>query len=159
MLASVAALRRAIYDPVLLARAVPGVQRIAAPAADRRRARIRFGVGPLSTGYDVDLTLCEADGVIVVAGSAAGRFGEGRAQGEIRLSSLSRGCAHVRWSFEGAVTGPVAALGAGLLSLASESFCEASIRGLAEQLRLEAAVGPPERAGDEESAAPPQSEG
>lgn len=127
-------------DPEVLARAIPGVDGVESLGDGRFAARIGFGVGPFVAVYAVSLVLAEIAGAsaVGVSGDATGRFGEGRARGELRMTPLPRGGARLGWTFEGAVSGPVALAGARLLHAASERFCRRVAEGLdRELLRLD----------------------
>lgn len=117
-----------IVDPERVGGCGPGVESVERLDPTHFRARAKVGIGIISTRFEVDLELLEADepsrAVIAARGHAPGSDVE--ATGEMRLSGPPEGPTRMDWRATIEMTGAVASLGARL------------VQGMAEKLAAEA---------------------
>lgn len=137
-----AAIRAAILDPAILARIIPGAERVTRGPDGAFTATLRLGVGPFRGSQTVTVRVDgEAGGELSVSGHATGPFGSGDATGRILLHPEGGGTA-IAWRYDGKVDGPVAFAGPFLLRLPATAFTTRvfmRLRSIVERAILERA--------------------
>ncbi len=120
-----ATVHAALFDPALLARAIPGCVEVRPLGKGRFTARIDFGVGPFRSGYAVELqvTISGEPASFNLTGASAGGLGHGRAEGWVRLIPRPGGRTAIEWRFRGDIGGRVSLAGSRLLTITARVFC------------------------------------
>ncbi|WP_338663132.1 SRPBCC domain-containing protein [Pararoseomonas sp. SCSIO 73927] len=123
------AVRAAILDPAVLARIIPGAERVAGDGEGGYTAVLGLGVGPFRGRQAVALRAEDGAGGLAVSGRADGPFGSGTATGRIDLLPEAGGTL-LCWRYDGAVRGPVSLAGPLLLRLSATAFTAGVFRAL-----------------------------
>jgi carbon monoxide dehydrogenase subunit G len=117
-----------LNDPEVLARCIPGIDRLTPDGEDSYRATLKIGIGPVRGRFEGQLTISEKHEPEAMTLDVSGRGGPGgvRARGEIALDEQGEGT-RVRYEGVPQLSGRLAAVGARLLSgvakrLAGEFF-------------------------------------
>ncbi len=150
----------ALRNPDLLARAIPGCERLDVTGAGRCQLTVTTAIAAVSGTYAGDAVIVEwqqAAGLVVATVSAAGNRGSAAAGITLRLEPAGEGGTQVSYDVDATVTGPVAVIGQRMLAsiarrLAAD-FLAALGRLLAEQPAAEGKEVPAAEAPAAEAAA------
>jgi uncharacterized protein len=139
----------ALRNPDLLARAIPGCERLDVTGAGRCQLTVTTAIAAVSGRYAGEAVLVErrdAAGLVVATVAAAGNRGSATCGITLRLEPAGEGATQVSYDLDATVTGPVAGIGQRMLAsiasrLAAEFF--AALGGLlAEQPATESTEVP-----------------
>ena len=105
-----------LLDPVALASAIPGCERLEAAGANRYTGDVTLGVGPVKARYRAEVSLSEIDAprALRLAGRGAGALGIAEGSGRVTLSPAG-GATRLDYEYEVAVSGKIAAVGGRML--------------------------------------------
>ncbi len=124
------AIRAVILDPTILARIMPGAERVTRGQDGTFTATLGLGVGLFRGRQTVTLRVeSEIGGKLSVSGHATGPFGSGDATGHIQLYPDGGGTL-IAWRYDGKVNGPVTLVGPLLLRLSATAFTTRVFRRL-----------------------------
>jgi uncharacterized protein len=157
------AVRAALRDRDLLARAIPGCERLDVTGPGRARLTVTTAIAAVSGTYAGEAAIVEQPGpgpvddmfavpggLVVATVAAAGNRGAASAEITVRLAPAGEGATQVSYDVDLAVTGPIAGIGQRMLaSIASRLAAEflAALGGLlsepAEAPRATAAAAEP----------------
>lgn len=106
-----------LFDPETLAGIVPGAHRVERLSDSHFRAEVTLGVGPVKGRYIVELELTNPvpPRSVTLSGSAEGGLGSGHGSGAVTLERTPSGGTIIRYRYDAAVGGKVAAVGGRLL--------------------------------------------
>jgi carbon monoxide dehydrogenase subunit G len=117
-----------LNDPEVLARCIPGADRLIPDGDDSYRATLKIGIGPVRGRFEGQLTISEKNEPEAMTLDVSGRGGPGgvRARGEIALEEQGDGTL-IHYQGVPQLSGRLASVGARLLSgvakrLAGEFF-------------------------------------
>lgn len=136
---SIAAPREIVWDTLLdpdtLARIVPGCHEVKRISETHFRADVTLGVGPVKGRYSVDVKLSDLvkPASATLSGKARGGLGSGEGAGKIVLEALPEGGTLMRYEYEAAVGGKVAAVGGRMLDGAAKIVIGQFFKALAAQ--------------------------
>ena len=136
---SIAAAREIVWDTLLdpdtLARIVPGCHEVKRISETHFRADVTLGVGPVKGRYSVDVKLSDLvkPASATLSGKARGGLGSGEGAGKIVLEALPEGGTLMRYEYEAAVGGKVAAVGGRMLDGAAKIVIGQFFKALAAQ--------------------------
>ena len=118
----------ALRNPDLLARAIPGCQRLDVTGAGRCQLTVTTAIAAVSGTYAGEAVIVEwqeAAGLVAATVSAAGNRGAATAGITLRLEPADEGATQVSYDIDATVTGPVADIGQRMLaSIASRLAAE-----------------------------------
>lgn len=126
--ARVAALPEAVWAMVLdvdtLASIIPGCHGVRKLSDTHFKADVTLGVGPVKGRYKAEIKLSDLDPpkAATLAGSVAGALGTGGGSGRVLLEPDGNGGTIIRYDYEAAVGGKVAAIGGRLLDGAAKAI-------------------------------------
>ncbi len=127
---------RALLDPAVLKKIVPGCHELTATAENQYRADVTLGVGVVKVRLRAEVTLSELDPPhsLRLSGAGTGALGAVQGSGKVTLKSADGGTC-LEYDYEANVSGKLAAVGGRMLEGAS--------RVVLKQLfdRLDAAIG------------------
>jgi len=148
-----AAVWRALLDPAILARTLPGCDDLRAEGPTRFRGTLHVRVGPIQGAFAGTVELAdlvpEERFRIAVRGTGAPGFIDGA--GEVRLTTAAASTV-VRYELEVTVGGRVASVGQRLLDSTARAITRQALEGLGRQ--LEALAAPAGGVNGEAPAAP-----
>jgi 2-furoyl-CoA dehydrogenase large subunit len=106
-----------LLDADLLASIIPGSHGVQKLSPTHFRAEVSLGVGPVKGRYKADVRLSDLEPprAATLSGQVIGGLGTGGGSGRITLMPDDRGATLLRYSYEAAVGGKVAAVGGRLL--------------------------------------------
>lgn len=106
-----------LFNPATLERIVPGAHRVEKLGDSHFRAEVTLGVGPVKGRYVVELELTDPvpPRSVTLSGSAEGGLGSGHGSGQVELEPMPEGGTLIRYRYDAAVGGKVAAVGGRLL--------------------------------------------
>ncbi|MBV8592453.1 MAG: molybdopterin-dependent oxidoreductase [Acetobacteraceae bacterium] len=106
-----------LLDPDLLASIIPGSHGVEKLSDTHFRADVSLGVGPVKGRYKADVRLSNLDPprAATLSGSIIGALGTGSGSGRITLAPAGPGNTVLSYTYEAAVGGKVASVGARLL--------------------------------------------
>ena len=136
---------RALNDPEILGRAIPGCQEIERESATAFAARVKARIGPVSATFKGKVALSDLDPPNAYTISGEGQGGvAGFARGGARVTLEADGAATVlRYEAEGQVGGKLAQVGARLIEGGARKIADGFFRALDDL------VAPPPEAGEE----------
>jgi 2-furoyl-CoA dehydrogenase large subunit len=127
---------RALLDPAVLKKIVPGCHELTATAENRYRADVTLGVGVVKARLRAEVALSELDPPhsLRLSGAGTGALGAVQGSGKVTLKPADGGT-RLEYDYEANVSGKLAAVGGRMLEGAS--------RVVLKQLfdRLDAAIG------------------
>jgi carbon monoxide dehydrogenase subunit G len=136
---------RALNDPGVLARCIPGCESLEKTGDDAFRARVRAKVGPVSAAFDGEVTLTDIDpprAYTLNANAKGGAAGFGR--GTARVTLEGEGAETVlRYSIDGSVGGKLAQIGQRLIDAAARKTADDFFAAFAEAVAPAAAAPQP----------------
>lgn len=109
---------RALMDPDVLRRCVPGCDTLERTAPDAYRARVALVIGPVRAKFDTDLKLSELkpyDSYRLSGMGRGGAIGFGQGQAEVALDAPEEGVTTLRYTAGFQVGGRLAQLGSRLV--------------------------------------------
>ncbi len=133
-----------LLDPDVLASLIPGSHGLQKLSPTHFRADVTLGVGPVKGRYKADIQLSDLDPprAATLAGSVSGGLGNGGGTGRVTLTPDGHGGTRIGYSYEAAVGGKVAAVGARLLDGASRVIIGQFFAALARKTGGGAATRP-----------------
>jgi 2-furoyl-CoA dehydrogenase large subunit len=110
-----------LLDADVLASIIPGSHGVQKVSPTHFRADVTLGIGPVKGRYKADVQLSNLDPprAVTLSGEVIGGLGTGAGSGQITLTPDDRGGTILRYTYEAAVGGKVAAVGGRLLDGAS----------------------------------------
>lgn len=134
-----------LLDPEVLARALPGTERLERVAEDEYRGSMRVAVGPVTAGrYEVSVkirdTVPPERYAMEIDGRGALGFARGRAEVELAEEGPDR--TRMRYASDMQIGGRVAAVGQRLIDNVARSMTEKGLDALADELRRRLDAGP-----------------
>lgn len=145
---------RALLDPEVLARTLPGCERLERTAENEYRGVLNVQVGPVKGQFQGSLQLSDLIPLesyhMKLDGSGPAGFMNG--QGDLRLADAPAGGTVLRYDLDAQVGGRVAGVGQRLVESSARSITKQGLEGLARELR---AMAPPPPAETVEAEAPP----
>jgi carbon monoxide dehydrogenase subunit G len=116
----------ALHDPVFLLRVIPGCTAVHAPSADVLDVSLTAAVGPIRTGFDLQLQVSEIEALVAYELRGKGSAGPaGSASGAVRVDlSDVEGGTLLRYSATTELGGRIAQLGARMVDAAARRFSE-----------------------------------
>jgi carbon monoxide dehydrogenase subunit G len=135
-----------LQDPAVLARALPGTERLDVTGPDQYRGVMKVSVGPVTAAkFDVAVALTEKvpPERFVVRIDGKGAVGHTRGTATIELSDAQGGGTTLRYSSNVQVGGTIAAVGQRLLESVGKSMMKQALESLDRELqaRLNAEPG------------------
>jgi carbon monoxide dehydrogenase subunit G len=125
---------RALNDPEVLARCIPGCESLERTGETSFRAKVRAKVGPVSAAFEGEVTLSDLDpprAYTLNASAKGGAAGFGR--GTARVTLEDQGAETVlRYSVEGSVGGKLAQIGQRLIDAAARKTADDFFAAFAE---------------------------
>jgi carbon monoxide dehydrogenase subunit G len=114
-----------LNDPEVLAKSLPGVDKLEVDGPDRYRAKIKYKVGPVSGNFDGAVELLEKDPPHSMRLKINARGGPGfiNGDGKVELAAKDEGT-EIRYSGEVQLGGMLAAIGSRLLEGAAKKSIE-----------------------------------
>lgn len=108
---------RMLLDPETLRAVVPGAHRVEKVSETLFRAEVTLGVGPVKGRYRAQLELSDMDppSAVTLSGSTDGALGFGSGTGRVTLVADGPAKTLIRYRYEAAIGGKVAAVGGRLL--------------------------------------------
>jgi len=138
---------RALMDPEVLRRCIPGCEELEQIEADRYRARVRLVIGPVKATFHVDLKIVEANppqSYRLEGDGRAGPIGFGQGYADVKLSE-SGDSTVLSYSSDFQVGGRLAQLGSRLVLVATRKIADDFFSRLAADLDGKAERVVPER--------------
>jgi hypothetical protein len=156
---------RALLDPEVLARTLPGCEKLERTGDNQFAGVLNLRVGPVQGKFQGKVTLSDLepeDGYhLVVDGSGAPGFVKG--EGSVRLEDAEGGGTLLRYDLDAQVGGRIAGVGQRLLDSSAKVVTRQALEGLERQLaaspsEAEATAGGAEAAGAGEAGPAPAAE-
>jgi carbon monoxide dehydrogenase subunit G len=144
---------RALMDPEVLRRCIPGCEELEQIEADRYRARVRLVIGPVKATFHVDLRIVEAtppESYRLEGDGRAGAIGFGQGYADVKLSE-SGDSTVLSYSSDFQVGGRLAQIGSRLVLVATRKIAADFFSRLAADLDGEAERVVPAQASAESS--------
>ena len=121
-----------LNDPVVLAKSLPGVEKLESTGPDSYRATIKYKLGPVSGSFEGSVELTEKNPPHSMHLKTSARGGPGFVNGEGRLELSPKGeGTEIRYSGELQLGGMLAALGSRMLESAAKKSIEEFFASLA----------------------------
>ena len=127
-----------LQDPAVLARALPGTERLELTAADRYRGVMQVSVGPVTCArFDVTVALADkvAPDRFVMQIDGKGSVGHARGTAVVELSDAPGGATTMRYSSNLLVGCTIAAVGQRLLDTVSRTMMRQALESLEREVR------------------------
>ena len=135
-----------LQDPSVLAKTLPGTERLDLAGPDQFRGVMKVSVGPVTAArFDVVVTLAEKAPVerFVMLIEGKGALGHTRGTAVVELSEPSAGQTTMKYSSNVLVGGTIAAVGQRMLESVGKTMLNQALQSLDRELR--ARLGSPER--------------
>jgi carbon monoxide dehydrogenase subunit G len=135
-----------LQDPSVLAKTLPGTERLDLAGPDQFRGVMKVSVGPVTAArFDVVVTLAEKAPVerFVMQIEGKGALGHTRGTAVVELSEPSAGQTTMKYSSNVLVGGTIAAVGQRMLESVGKTMLNQALQSLDRELR--ARLGSPER--------------
>jgi carbon monoxide dehydrogenase subunit G len=133
-----AAVWELLQDPAVLARALPGTERLEADGPDRFRGVMKVSVGPVTAArFDVVVTIDErvAPEHFTMRIDGKGAVGHTRGTAVVRLADAASGGTTLHYASNVQVGGTIAAVGQRLIESVSRSMMTQALDALDRELR------------------------
>jgi 2-furoyl-CoA dehydrogenase large subunit len=103
---------RMLFEPEILARAMPGCREIVVTASNQWRANIEINIAGIGGRYEADIAFQDIDAprAFRMIGSAMGRLGQGRGEARVTLSSEGERT-RLSYTYRASLSGPLASFG------------------------------------------------
>lgn len=125
----------ALLDPDVIAKAIPGTERLERVSADRYEGLMKVGIGPVSGRYDLEVTIVESEPPSRYTMRIAGRGALGHARGTARIElAEAGGGTRMRYVSDLAIGGRVAGVGQRMLDTVARSMTERGLATLAREI-------------------------
>jgi carbon monoxide dehydrogenase subunit G len=146
---------RALNDPAVLVRTIPGCQRLEAEGEDAYSMRVAAGVGSIKGVYDgqVRLTDQQEPGSFRMHAEGAGAAGTIRADVEVSLQSAEDGTTLLSYEADATVGGMIGGVGQRMLAGVSKRTAAEFFRNVDAALQAESGAARPEGGAPEPSGA------
>jgi carbon monoxide dehydrogenase subunit G len=151
---------RALNDPAVLVRTIPGCEQLEAVGTDRYRMTVTAGVASIKGTYlgDVELTDQQPPGSFTLRASGSGAPGTVQADVKVQLDDAGGGTTTLRYDADAVVGGPVGGVGqrmlAGVARKTAGEFFAAVDDVLNSAAPAPSTTGPGTAPSDEPGAAP-----
>lgn len=125
-----------LFDPDVIAKAMPGTKELTRTAPDRYRGRMEVGVGPITAAeFAVDIGVAEQERPrrFVMRIDATGRFGFTQGRAEVVLEPEGEGT-RMAYRADLRVGGKIASVGQRLLDVVSRALLKAGLEALQQEL-------------------------
>ena len=131
----VAEVWRALLDPDVLSRTLPGCDGLERVSENRFRGSLNFRVGPVQSQFSgtVDLSDLEPERGFHIRIDGTGPHGFTTAEGAIRLESHAEATT-IRYDLDAQVGGRIASVGQRLLDTSARAMVQQALDGLGRQL-------------------------
>jgi hypothetical protein len=140
-----AAVWRALLDPEVLARTMPGCERLEMVGQNDLKGVLNVQVGPVKGQFEGSLVLTDLRPLegyhMRVDGRGAAGFMQG--EGDLRLTDAPEGKTRLAYDIEAQVGGRIAGVGQRLLDSSAKVITRQGLEGLGRQLAALAAAAPP----------------
>ena len=126
----------ALNDPEVLARALPGCERLTRTAPDAFAATVTLRIGPVKASFTGNVTLSELDpphGYRISGEGTGGAAGFASGSARVRLAE-DQGATQLSYTAEAKVGGKLAQLGGRLIEATANKLAEEFFRNLAQQI-------------------------
>lgn len=133
-----------LQDPDVLAKALPGTERLELVEADRYRGVMKVTVGPVSAAkFDITVSLRDkvAQESFVMGIEGKGAVGHTRGTATVHLSDAGPGATSMAYTSDVQVGGTIAAVGQRLIESVGRSMMKQALDGLDRELRTRLARG------------------
>lgn len=133
-----------LQDPEVLAKALPGTERLELVEADRYRGVMKVTVGPVSAAkFDITVSLRDkvAQESFVMGIEGKGAVGHTRGTATVHLSDAGPGATSMAYTSDVQVGGTIAAVGQRLIESVGRSMMKQALDGLDRELRTRLAQG------------------
>jgi hypothetical protein len=151
---------QALLDPEVLARTLPGCERLERTGENGFRGVLNVQVGPVKGQFQGTLQLSDLVPLesyhLKLDGSGSSGFMNG--QGDLRLADAPSGGTFLRYDIDANVGGRVAGVGQRLLESSARAITKQGLEGLARELRAMAPAVESTPAGPPPAPAPTQAE-
>ena len=145
----------ALLDPEILARTMPGCEKLERTDDNRFKGVLNVAIGPVKGKFQGTLELTDVrppDGYHMLL-NGQGPSGFMKGEGEIVLTAAADGGTTLRYALDAQVGGRMAAVGQRLMDSSAKVIAQQGLEGLAAQ--VEAAPAAPAAEGEEARPAPP----
>ena len=134
---------RALLDPVVLARTIPGCHQLDEVAPNDYRAEVSLGVGVIKGRFKARVTLSNLDPPhsAVLSGSLGGPLGVSVGSGRVKLTPAGEGT-RIDYDYTVEISGTVAAVGGRMLDGATKVLIKQFFQRLVAEMRGGPAAGP-----------------
>lgn len=133
-----------LQDPDVLAKALPGTERLELIETDRYRGVMKVSVGPVSAAkFDVIVSLRDksAPESFVMGIEGKGAVGHTRGTATVQLADSAPGVTTMTYTSDVQVGGTIAAVGQRLIESVGRSMMKQALDGLDRELRTRLALG------------------
>ncbi len=134
---------RALLDPAVLARTIPGCHQLDEVAPNDYRAEVSLGVGVIKGRFKARVTLSNLDPPhsAVLSGSLGGPLGVSVGSGRVKLTPAGEGT-RIDYDYTVEISGTVAAVGGRMLDGATKVLIKQFFQRLVAEMRGGPAAGP-----------------
>ncbi len=141
-----------LLDPQTLREIVPGCHSVDRVSGTDFVAHVRFGVGPVSGDYKVEIGLFDLDEPhsASLVGNATGALGNGSGEGRIELKPVDKTQTEIVWEYGAHAGGRVASVGSRLLNGATRIVMNRFFEALGRQAQDEGSPSGAEPGSDNE---------
>ena len=130
---------KALLDPEVIARAIPGAERLERVGEDRYEGVMRVGVGPVSGRYDLDVAIEEKRPPERYTMRVEGRGSLGHASGtaEVRLEEAGDGT-RMSYASDLSIGGRIAGVGQRMIDTVAKSMTNKGLEALEREIEKRA---------------------
>lgn len=136
---------RALLDPEILSRTLPGCERLERVGENDLRGVLNVQVGPVKGQFEGSLALSDLRPLegyhMRLEGKGAAGFLQG--EGDLKLADAADGKTKLSYDIEAQVGGRIAGVGQRLLDSSAKVITRQGLEGLGRQLQAAAASAPP----------------
>ncbi|MDX1660846.1 MAG: carbon monoxide dehydrogenase subunit G [Gemmatimonadota bacterium] len=132
----------ALLDPDVIARTIPGTERLDRVAEDRYGGVMKVGVGPVSGRFDLDVTIAEKRSPESFSMDVSGRGPLGHATGVARVELDDEdGGTRMRYASDLSIGGRIAGVGQRMIDTVARSMAQKGLQSL--EAEIERRTGAP----------------